>query len=51
MYLHIGENILVKTDDVIAILDKESCFRPLQYMSEFLEKKSNVKSHLDKKLG
>ena len=25
MYLHIGEDILVKTDDIIAILDKESC--------------------------
>ena len=29
MYLHIGEDILVKTDDVIAILDKK-LFRPLQ---------------------
>ncbi|MGG0248042.1 extracellular matrix/biofilm biosynthesis regulator RemA family protein [Peribacillus frigoritolerans] len=47
MYLHIGEDILVKTDDVIAILDKK-LLQASPIMSEFLEKKSDVTSHLAK---
>lgn len=47
MYLHIGEDILVKTDDVIAILDKKS-LQASPIMSEFLEKKSDVTYHLAK---
>mgnify|MGYP003576480420 FL=1 len=47
MYLHIGEDILVKTDDVIAILDKK-LLQASPIMSEFLEKKSDVTSHFAK---
>ncbi|MGE6379692.1 extracellular matrix regulator RemB [Peribacillus muralis] len=47
MYLHIGEDILVKTDDVIAILDKK-LLQGSPIMNEFLEKKSDVTSHLTK---
>ena len=47
MYLHIGEDILVKTDDVIAILDKK-LLQASPIMSEFLEKKSDVTYHLAK---
>ncbi|AOH57384.1 DUF370 domain-containing protein [Peribacillus muralis] len=47
MYLHIGEDILVKTDDVIAILDKK-LLQASPIMNEFLEKKSDVTSHLTK---
>ncbi|MDQ7860044.1 DUF370 domain-containing protein [Peribacillus frigoritolerans] len=48
MYLHIGEDILVKTDDVIAILDKK-LLQASPIMSEFFgEKKSDVTSHLAK---
>ena len=47
MYLHIGEDILVKTDDVIAILDKK-LLQASPIMSEFLEKRVDVISHLTK---
>ena len=40
MYLHIGEDILVKTDEVIAILDKQllDCS---PFTHEFLERKAD----------
>jgi extracellular matrix regulatory protein B len=47
MYLHIGEDILVKTDDVIAILDKK-LLQSSPIMSEFLEKRIDVTYHLAK---
>ncbi|PLT33221.1 extracellular matrix regulator RemB [Bacillus sp. V5-8f] len=47
MYLHIGEDILVKTDDVIAILDKQ-LLQSSPIMQEFLEKKQEVTVNLAK---
>ncbi|EIJ80141.1 regulator of the extracellular matrix, regulation of biofilm formation [Bacillus methanolicus PB1] len=36
MYLHIGEDILVRTKDIIAILDKESV-KSSPFVQEFIE--------------
>jgi hypothetical protein len=47
MYLHIGEDILVKTDDVIAILDKQ-LLQSSPIMQEFLKKKEKVTLNLAK---
>lgn len=47
MYLHIGEDVLVKTDDVIAILDKKM-LQSSPIMNEFLEKKIDMTNHLAK---
>ncbi|MFD0050624.1 extracellular matrix regulator RemB [Actinomycetes bacterium NPDC127524] len=47
MYLHIGEDILVKTDDVIAILDKQ-ILHSSAITREFLEKKESIISNLAK---
>ncbi|OIK05685.1 protein of unknown function [Bacillus sp. OV322] len=47
MYLHIGEDILVKTDDVIAILDKQ-ILHSSAITQEFLEKKESIISNLAK---
>ncbi|MGE7604330.1 extracellular matrix regulator RemB [Peribacillus sp. NPDC097675] len=47
MYLHIGEDILVKTDDIIAILDKKM-LQSSPIFDEFLEKRVDVISHLTK---
>ncbi|WP_419882585.1 extracellular matrix regulator RemB [Peribacillus sp. B-H-3] len=47
MYLHIGEDILVKTDDVIAILDKQILHSSV-ITQEFLEKKESIISNLAK---
>jgi extracellular matrix regulatory protein B len=47
MYLHIGEDILVKTDDVIAILDKQ-LLHSSPIIQEFLDKKEDVTLNLAK---
>lgn len=47
MYLHIGEDVLVKTDEVIAILDKKM-LQSSPIMNEFLEKKIDMTNHLAK---
>ncbi|MFJ7978072.1 extracellular matrix regulator RemB [Peribacillus sp. JNUCC 23] len=47
MYLHIGEDILVKTDEVIAILDK-NLLNSSPTMEEFLQKKAEVTRNLAK---
>ncbi|MBA9028086.1 MULTISPECIES: extracellular matrix regulator RemB [Bacillaceae] len=47
MYLHIGEDILVKTDDVIAILDK-NLLNSSPIMEEFIQKKEGVIQNLAK---
>lgn len=47
MYLHIGEDILVKTNDIIAILDKKM-LQSSPIIDEFLEKKVDEISHLTK---
>lgn len=47
MYLHIGEDILVKTDEVIAILDK-NLLNSSPTMEEFLQKKAEVTQNLAK---
>ncbi|WP_409303568.1 extracellular matrix regulator RemB [Peribacillus sp. SCS-155] len=47
MYLHIGEDILVKTDDVIAILDKQ-LLQSSPIFQEFLNKKEGMTTNLAK---
>ena len=47
MYLHIGEDILVKTDEVIAIMDK-SLLNSSPIMEDFLQKKAEVTQNLAK---
>ncbi|PLR80650.1 MULTISPECIES: extracellular matrix regulator RemB [Bacillus] len=46
MYLHVGEDILVRTKDIIAILDKESINSP--DMGEFLQQKGENVMNLSK---
>ncbi|MFE8704069.1 extracellular matrix regulator RemB [Cytobacillus sp. FJAT-54145] len=40
MYVHVGEDILVRTRDIIAIIDKESV-NSSQYIKEFLDQHDN----------
>jgi extracellular matrix regulatory protein B len=47
MYLHIGEDILVKSNDVIAILDKQ-LLQSSPILLEFLQKKEEVILNLAK---
>ncbi|MDQ0220932.1 DUF370 domain-containing protein [Peribacillus cavernae] len=47
MYLHIGEDILVKTDEVIAILDKQ-ILQSSFIMREFLDRKKEMTVNLAK---
>ncbi|MFJ5624459.1 extracellular matrix regulator RemB [Peribacillus loiseleuriae] len=47
MYLHIGEDILVKTDEVIAILDK-NLLNSSPIMEEFLQERAEVTQNLAK---
>jgi extracellular matrix regulatory protein B len=47
MYLHVGGGTLVKSDEVIAILDKQMLQSSL-IMEEFLEKKKGISQNLAK---
>ncbi|WP_306461669.1 extracellular matrix regulator RemB [Robertmurraya kyonggiensis] len=40
LYVHLGEDILVRTKDIVAILDKETV-KSSQSMKELLESESN----------
>lgn len=47
MYLHVGEDILVKTRDIIAIIDKDS-MKSSDYMEEFMSHQQDRVSNLSK---
>jgi extracellular matrix regulatory protein B len=47
MYIHIGEEVLVRTKDIIAILDKDSV-RTSDYIQEFLQHNENNTENLSK---
>lgn len=47
MYIHIGEEILVRAKDIIAILDKDSVHSS-QYIQEFLQHNENHTENLSK---
>lgn len=47
MYLHIGEDVLVNTDDIVAILDKK-LLESSPIFTEFLQHKVNITLHLAK---
>ncbi|MBM7585072.1 hypothetical protein JOC86_001614 [Bacillus pakistanensis] len=47
MYIHVGEDVMVRTDEIVAIIDKDT----VQFSSElqdFLKKKENQISNLAK---
>ena len=45
MYLHIGEDVLVNTDDLVAILDKK-LLESSPIIAEFLQQKADITLHL-----
>lgn len=47
MYLHIGEDVLVKTADIVTILDKK-LLESSPILAEFLNKKEDITFHLAK---
>jgi hypothetical protein len=47
MYLHIGEDILVNTDEIVAILDKK-LLESSPIHAEFLQQKADITLHLAK---
>lgn len=47
MYLHVGEDILVKSNDIIAILDKQLLNEP-QFLNSFLVNKEKDTMNLAK---
>ncbi|KOP71579.1 extracellular matrix regulator RemB [Cytobacillus solani] len=47
MYIHVGEDILVRSKDIIAILDKESV-NSSKYIEEFLECQNDSVVNLSK---
>jgi extracellular matrix regulatory protein B len=47
MYLHVGEDILVKTRDIVAIIDKDS-MKSSAYMEEFMNHQKERVSNLSK---
>lgn len=47
MYVHLGEDILVRTCDIIAILDKETV-KSSEYIKELLERNRKNVVHLTK---
>lgn len=47
LYVHVGEDILVRSSEIIAILDKETV-NFSQDIKELLEKKSEIVVHLTK---
>ncbi|RIW31567.1 DUF370 domain-containing protein [Bacillus salacetis] len=47
MYIHVGEDVMVRTDEIVAIIDKDT----VQFSEEmqlFLKKKENQTSNLSK---
>ena len=48
MYLHIGDDILVHTDEIVAILDKK-LLDSSPILEEFLQQKAEITLHLAKK--
>lgn len=48
MYLHIGDDILVHTDEIVAILDKK-LLDSSPILAEFLQQKAEVTLHLAEK--
>ena len=48
MYLHIGDDILVHTDEIVAILDKK-LLDSSPIFKEFLQQKAEMTLHLAKK--
>jgi extracellular matrix regulatory protein B len=48
MYLHIGEDILVHTDEIVAILDKK-LLDSSPILAEFLQQKADITIHLTEK--
>lgn len=48
MYLHIGDDILVHTDEIVAILDKK-LLESSPILAEFLQQKAEVTLHLAQK--
>lgn len=47
MYVHVGEDTLIRSTDIIAILDKET-IKSSQLVKEYLEAKSDHVVHLTK---
>jgi hypothetical protein len=47
MYLHIGEDVLVNTGDIVTILDKK-LLESSPILAEFLQKKADITLHLAK---
>jgi extracellular matrix regulatory protein B len=47
MYIHIGEEVLVKSKDIIAILDKDSVHSS-NYIKEFLQHHAETTQNLSK---
>lgn len=47
MYLHIGEDVLINTDDIVTILDKK-LLESSPILAEFLQQKADITLHLEK---
>ncbi|WP_394237935.1 extracellular matrix regulator RemB [Niallia oryzisoli] len=47
MYIHFGEETVIKTEDIIAIIDKKS-FTSSTNMDEFLQQYNNQSEHIAK---
>lgn len=47
MYIHVGEDILVRSKDIIAIIDKQSV-NSSKYVEEFLKRQSHSIINLSK---
>ncbi|MGE6257593.1 extracellular matrix regulator RemB [Heyndrickxia sporothermodurans] len=47
MYLHVGEDVMVRTDEIIAILDKESV-NESAIIQEFIQSKKKIMVNLSK---
>ncbi|RLQ93956.1 extracellular matrix regulator RemB [Falsibacillus albus] len=48
MYVHVGEDVMVRTDEIIAILDKDSV-QASEDIKQFLEEKGQAVQNLAKK--
>ncbi|MBU8881290.1 DUF370 domain-containing protein [Bacillus sp. FJAT-29790] len=47
MYIHVGEDILVRSRDIVAIIDKESV-NSSKYVEEFLDRRDDAVINLSK---
>ena len=47
MYIHVGEDILVRSEEIVAIIDKDSV-NSSQYVEEFLERQDDSVINLSK---